>query len=138
MEIIYALDTRWSTEVVALPMAWRVGNESTGDTYGQFPRKRARKAARGTQQSAPRCCVLRTFVRRGSWIGALALAALAFSACARPPAVVVDTAMSKDTLRLLVVKPGGDKPEARIIRCHRGPDGALSQCVAMPVVLEGQ
>jgi hypothetical protein len=72
-------------------------------------------------------------VLRGS-VGALVLAALTLSGCARGPAVVVDSSWSEKELRLLVVDAGEDEEQPRVIRCDRGPDGALTKCVALPVV----
>jgi hypothetical protein len=48
--------------------------------------------------------------------------------------VVVDSSWSQKELRLLVVDAGEDEEQPRVIRCDRGSDGALTKCVALPVV----
>jgi hypothetical protein len=69
----------------------------------------------------------------------MALAALvALAGCAKTPLVVVDSTWSDKELRLLVAERGNDDQPARVVRCERGPDGALTKCVAMPIVFEGE
>jgi hypothetical protein len=70
---------------------------------------------------------------------ALAMVVLPAFGCAEKQLLVVrDSSWSEKELRLLLVDLRQEKQEPRVVRCHRGPDGSLTGCTALPIKFEGE
>ena len=68
---------------------------------------------------------------------AIVLAGWAVTACAKQPMRIVGSSGRPNDMSFLVTMHEGDKLESYVIACARAPDGALSACRQLPVVLEG-
>jgi hypothetical protein len=68
---------------------------------------------------------------------AVVLGGWALTACARQPMRIVASSGRANEMSFLVTMHEGDKLESYVITCARAPDGALSACRQLPVVLEG-
>ena len=70
-----------------------------------------------------------------SFVGAGILALLlGGAACAPPPKVVTRITSARDQMKFLVVQ--GD--QQTVVKCQVGPDGALSGCKQMTIVLQDE
>lgn len=63
-----------------------------------------------------------------------ALAGAPMGACANPQTIVTSTG-GADDIKFLTLDAGGRQG---VIKCARAPDGALSNCRRMRLVLEGE
>jgi len=68
---------------------------------------------------------------------AVVLGGWAVTACAKQPMRIVGSSGRPNDMSFLVTMHEGDRLESYVISCTRAPDGALSACRQLPVVLEG-
>ncbi len=68
---------------------------------------------------------------------AVLLAGWALTACTKQPMRIVSSSGRTNDMSFLVTMHEGDKLESFVITCTRAPDGALSACRQLSVVLEG-